>query len=406
MAGERATGPEVGEPKTSARWRGYVFLVLTVVHALILLALLELGAQALLAARDAWMPAALDEQVRSAYPGSGDAAIRQLLDETWQRPWRYEPWVGFREAPRRGDFVNISENGGRFGKLMHERDPFEPADGLLDLFVFGGSTTFGYGVHDAETFPARLESYLEQVRVFNFGRGYYYSAQELALFQDLLRRGARPDVAIFVDGLNEGQPAPFYSAEMSRLFAAYNESPTRLTALGLGAVWQRSALRRLSASVLRRLGIAPSTADSALLEGEHATPGEVRDAYLAARRQIEAVARAHGVTVFFFIQPVPGYRNELAHHPWMRHENSPATAARMRLLDETVDGITSFSLAGLLDGFVGQAFVDSFHYSPAVNDLLAQEIARHLRASLAQRPSAATTEAQPVQIQERPANDG
>ncbi|MEM8994673.1 MAG: hypothetical protein AAGF23_07760 [Acidobacteriota bacterium] len=366
----------------AGRWRRrYVFVVLSVVHAAVLLGVVEFGARLLFAARGQLAPPSVAPEVLAAYPGREEGEVRRLLEETWRRSWRYEPWVGFREAPRRGSFVNISERGFRFGATDGdgERDLSAGGADAVDVYFFGGSTTFGYGVADGETIPSRLEARVEGVRVFNFGRGYYYSAQELALFADLLRGGAVPEVAIFLDGLNEGQSAPFYSGEMRQLFAAFNDAPSRLAGLGLASTWRRSALHRLAEGVARRLGLGPSPSPAATSDG--ASPADVERSYRAARRQIEALAAEYGVRVYFFIQPVPGYRNAFGDHPLMRYGHSPATAARMELLEATADGRTRFSLAAALDGYGGTAFVDSFHYSPPVNDLLAGAIADRVLAA-------------------------
>jgi hypothetical protein len=50
-------------------------------------------------------------------------------------------------------------------------------------FVFGGSTTFGYGESDNLTIPSNLQYYLreafqtDQSAVYNFGRAFYFSSQ-------------------------------------------------------------------------------------------------------------------------------------------------------------------------------------------------------------------------------------
>mgnify|MGYP001342391119 CR=1 FL=1 len=69
-----------------------------------------------------------------------------------------------------------------------------------------GSTSFGYGVEDNHTIPAQLEKISNnKLKVFNFGRGYYYSQQEHDLLYDLIKKEAPiPKYAIFLDGLNEG----------------------------------------------------------------------------------------------------------------------------------------------------------------------------------------------------------
>src|SRR5205085_1642822 len=41
------------------------------------------------------------------------------------------------------------------------------------------------------------------VRVYNFGRGHYYLSQERVLYERMVVAGMVPDLAVFVDGLND-----------------------------------------------------------------------------------------------------------------------------------------------------------------------------------------------------------
>src|SRR5215471_10020220 len=75
------------------------------------------------------------------YPGRSPETIRALLLETWSRPYQYEAYTGFRETPMRGRFVNISADGFRGNGRPQPWPPPRSA-----VFVFGGSTTFGYGL--------------------------------------------------------------------------------------------------------------------------------------------------------------------------------------------------------------------------------------------------------------------
>ena len=125
--------------------------------------------------------------------------------ENWTRSYLYEPFTQFKERPNRGDYVNVDENGFRFSA---DQASWPPDPKKVNVFVFGGSTTFGYGVADLETVPSRLqeelrEKFVTPVSVYNFGRGYYYSTQERVLFEKLLLSGYVPNVAIFIDGLND-----------------------------------------------------------------------------------------------------------------------------------------------------------------------------------------------------------
>jgi len=85
------------------------------------------------------------------------------------------------------------------------------------VFVFDGSTTFGYGAFQDQTVVACLQAELAarhpglRVQCYNFGSVSYIASQERALLEVLLTRGVVPKPAVFIDGLNDyyspdGQP--------------------------------------------------------------------------------------------------------------------------------------------------------------------------------------------------------
>lgn len=146
------------------------------------------------------------ELLKQVYPGMSRDDVMQLLTETWTRPFAFEPYTQFKDAPFAGRFVNVDPNGFRHGQTA---PPWPPAPQNFNVFVFGGSTVFGYGVADNQTVVARLQEQFpatiggRKVCCYNFGRGFYYSSQERVLFEQLLAAGSKPDQAIFIDGLNE-----------------------------------------------------------------------------------------------------------------------------------------------------------------------------------------------------------
>ena len=149
------------------------------------------------------------------YPGWSRDQLRLLLRETQERPLQFDPLMQFKEAPYEGRFVHVSSAGFRRGT---ETPPWPMLAGSYNIWVFGGSTTFGYGLPDGQTIPAQLELILRKrhpgvsLRVYNFGQAYFYSRQELALFQELLIASpAAPQLAVFIDGINEHQATPFYT---------------------------------------------------------------------------------------------------------------------------------------------------------------------------------------------------
>jgi hypothetical protein len=138
---------------------------------------------------------ALSEEQRAAYRQMSDSEINDLLISTWHLTtggFEYDEWVGFKEAPRKTKFINVNVYGLRQNSIK----PILMDELNNSIWFFGGSTTFGYGVTDQETIPAQLEN-LISARVYNFGRGYFYSAQENQLLRLYLKAGYRPRMAIF-----------------------------------------------------------------------------------------------------------------------------------------------------------------------------------------------------------------
>src|SRR5262245_8215726 len=132
------------------------------------------------------------ELQRRVYPDYDASDIAEI----WQgcmTPLVYEPFVDFKERPRSGKWVNVSEQGFR---IVEDQGPWPPDPDRFNVFVFGGSTSFGYGVADRDTWPSRLQALLakrvEGACVYNFAQGYYYSSQERALFERLLLSGHVP----------------------------------------------------------------------------------------------------------------------------------------------------------------------------------------------------------------------
>jgi hypothetical protein len=314
------------------------------------------------------LPMATLQQV---YPGFSPSDIRQLLDESAET-WRYEPWVGFTERAHAGRFVNISKDGFRF---TQRRDLSLRSDGI-NIYFFGGSTGFGYGVDDASTVAAHLQKRLDarypgrRINVFNFARGYYYSTQEVVLLETLLRDGHVPDVVIFLDGLNEGQRAPYYTKDMATLFDAYNYRQRSL----LSAYAQKSSTMLVVNKLLGRR-------ESGVLS-QLPAPRRIADVYRVNQDMIRLLAGQFGFKTYFFIQPVAGYKNGFAKHAFMPDGWPPGAGeqlqTRMSLLENLSNDRDAFSLAAILEHQTTQPFVDEMHYTGAVCDSIAEGIVQKI----------------------------
>lgn len=335
------------------------------------------------------------ETWKAVYTDLQPDQIRQLLAETWRRPQIYAPLVEFRERPYTGKYVNVSEAGYRQTK---DQGPWPPDREAYNIFLFGGSTAFAYGVSDDETMASYLQDALRRasgraVRLYNFGVGSYFSSQERVLFSELLIRGLRPDMALFLDGVNEPLfDEPAHTPQLRKHFDVANDH-TRPKEIAILPPWvARLPMMRAIDFVQRRTagdgGDVEPQAPYGRYEGAGADSRADRalERYLENRTLIEALAKTHGVTAVFVWQPTPYYKYDIKHHLFAdrgvrRGRYLGAAYAKMAARWGSLGG-KSLWAADMQETLTGPLYVDNLHYSARMNLLLAEEVATFLMQSV------------------------
>ena len=307
------------------------------------------------------------DKVFTAYPGWSKDDVRALLSETWNRPSVFEPFTQFKERPFTGRFVNVSSNGFRHSS---DQAAWPPDTNAFNVFVFGGSTTFGYGLPDAETVPSFLQSWLRtnsspRVNVYNFGRAYYFSSQEIVLFLRLLAAGHVPHLAVFLDGLND---------------SLYVDDVPRFS----------DRVRELMAGKKGRVSL-PGAQDATPSEGGANNPSrniasKVVRRYQSNMQLAKALGDGYGVRVAFVWQPIPTYKYDLQYHHFKdegfrRHKNAPAIYELMNENRSELRKDASFIwCADIQEGVAESFYLDEVHYNPALARRLAARIGEELQA--------------------------
>lgn len=184
--------------------------------------------------------------------------------------WR--PYVYWRRMPYHGNYINIDADGLRL-TTSTEAAPQESRP-PLKIFLFGGSTMWGSGVRDAFTIPSIVAKELQgkgvAAEVVNFGENGYVSTQEVITLLLQLRKGQRPDLVIFYDGVND-----VYSAYQQRVAGlpqnefnrerefnlSHPDNLTRRTRMFLRDVASSLSTVRFTRGLFRRTGIL-AAADS------------------------------------------------------------------------------------------------------------------------------------------------
>jgi hypothetical protein len=344
-----------------------------------------------------------DERLAKVYPGKTPQEINDLLDEIWPRPLIHETFTEFKERPFRGRYVNVAAAGFRFSA---HQGSWPPDPRAFNVFVFGTSRTFGYGVADSETVPSRLQEELRRrsgqpITIYNFGRGFYYSTQERILFEKLLAEGQRPQLVIFIDGGTEFYyPVdPDFNSGFDR-FVATDGTPQTTATEALLNLAARLPIVHVTQKIVARLFPETEPPVTQAPQGEHAE-AEARamlDRYLDNKKMIEAVAAAYNVNVAFVWEPVPMVGYDLKSHLFAPQVYEPVTAIGYGLLGNfSADNFLRCD--GLQQDRHEPLYVDNVHYTAAFSKEVASCIADQLmakrlltqvdRASVARGPKAA-----------------
>lgn len=306
-----------------------------------------------------------------------------LLDEFGtfdHQGYQYEPYVGFAPYPCNGRTLNVDAPEAEFPR----RRTLPAVDkAVTSVYVFGGSTSFGIYVSDKDTWPSSLQALLPGARVTNFGRPYYYSTQEVALFLRLLKTGHRPDVVVFMDGLNDCF-MPFWEVRPDApMFTSRMVEWIHMAQFGKDWLSQYRwiPLVRLAYVLHQRLWpVAVASGEKAPTTDEFAD--RIVDSYRENVQQVEALCQAYHVRPIFCWQPCPFYHYDMGLQRRTFLIPPPMYEVFNKVYERVSKAVPRAHFMGdVLQGYDNKvpAFVDNFHYSPAFGRYLAGEVSRLLR---------------------------
>ena len=311
------------------------------------------------------------DHVARAYPGMARADVEQLQAETNRtNALEYAPYTIFKTTPMAGRFVNIDPAGFRRNR---EQCAWPPPKNVPTVFAFGGSTTFGTGIADAETIPSYLQDELRKrgaasVCVYNFAQPGWSSPNERIAFQQLLVAGRAPTAAVFVDGLNEFR----YDDMAALLRASLHRATYPNWRYSLADTIFALPLGRIARSIARRSAPAPVFTPI--------PPAGAVDRWLESCRLTSAMGRTASTHMLFAWQPVPTYEYDMRQHLFARTVPQPwmGTGAWQILDRQRASrplGDEMLWLGDIQRGMKANLYVDEFHYNPLLTRAIAAAIA-------------------------------
>lgn len=370
--------------------RSYIGMAIILLNTLILLLGLEVVSSIIVSGR----PSITETEIQNFTSRILSLDYYQAQDwaETYWREhfeadkWDYIPHRLWQTRPYTGETININENGNR---LTHASDCTDEA---YRIYIFGGSTMWGYGVPDWNTIATGMQIALidDGACVVNFGELGYTSSQSLMRLMQLIAQGDIPDMVIFYDGANDVTAAHrnsiagshFYYETVERAVNTDAFAPKQTTfGDSLVSVLQQSATYQLI------IGDPPKVEpDWALPPHDEAFINATAQTYLDNVTMARALSQAHEFTFVAFIQPIlvmseRPYSEEEQRFVWEMPGGLTElfTAVYPIWRDASLENDTLFYLGTALDNQTERVWIDFNHLTAIGNLAVANEIVAIIR---------------------------
>ncbi len=296
---------------------------------------------------------------QKAYPNLKKTEINELLNHIWGRKNEFDAFSGFIEKEYQSKFVNIDKNGFRI--TNNEKMPIDTND--YNIFMFGGSHLFGYGVKDDETIAYYLQKKLnnkkKQVKIYNFGCAFYYSDQERSRFVHLLSQNQIPNQVIFLNGLNEFYfENPYHSEKIKNLMAENINT--------IGEIWWNQF------PLMRKKQIENNENNNKM------SIQKIIQRFENNLQIVQKLCKSYQIELLEVLQPIPFYEYDLKNHLFLPR-NEIFIEKGYQKMQEIKLFCSFLNLSNIQKNQHKNFYIDKIHYTPEMNELIAIHILKTLK---------------------------
>ncbi len=260
------------------------------------------------------------------------------------------------------------------GPYLQRRTVADPAPSPRQIWFFGGSTMWGSGDFDADTIPSKFAARTGTAPE-NFAEVGWTAHQSLLYLIQLLQDGRRPDLVIFMDGVNDvaakcvighGATSHGKETEFSGLVTGVDRPQSFASML-------RPVLRlsqRISQQIGGAVGASPYDCDTDPAKAEKIAANLLKD-WTFAKQLVEL----YGGHFHAFLQPVAYFSRTNVSTLALSQQLGDQFSAVYPLVKHQLAGDPAFhDLATVLDG-ENNFYLDFCHINPEGNMRVAQRIA-------------------------------
>jgi len=293
-----------------------------------------------------------------------DADQKILFRDTHNMKYHFKAFVGPILKNVESKFINYDTEKGRATS--------NPKNCKKKIFMFGGSTTFGWLSTDDQTIASHLSNILSknsmQYCVYNYGSPTHYSKQENNFFINLIENNNIPDYAIFLDGINEACTGYVYEKNIEIMFEEINASHRSHLVLKKipGFIKSMPFIQLYDRLVLKK------TVDFIDAEEMFNCPDKQRKSNFESRLKLrQKICEINFVKCKSFLQPFGGMHGNV-------YPGSTTYLKSMQIrynLFKEIDNSLIKDISSALDEDTNKfSYVDNLHYSHNANFLIASKI--------------------------------
>ena len=301
----------------------------------------------------------------------------------------WSSYVYWKTEPFKGKYININHDSTR--KTWTPASMSHKSHYNMRIFMFGGSTLWGWGARDDFTIPSLVrkilyDEYKIDAEIINFGEMGYVSTQEVIRLIRELQRQNLPSLVIFYDGLNDVfstlQPGQTGTSGLPyNEFKRSNEYKYNIIEKIIHSYMSHSNLHY----VINRFLI-----HEPFKELKQLTPSQLNkiaddtiSVYKENIKIVKALSNFYGFKTLFYWQPTLFTKNDLTSYE-RKLENTHSYAHPLyKIINKKIEDIENegiYNISYILSNYKCSFYVDPWHIDEKGNQIIAKKIAEDIHA--------------------------
>lgn len=298
----------------------------------------------------------------------------------------YSAYVGYQRKPNfKGKYINVNAQS-----LRRTRNGCNQSKNNTKIWLFGGSTLWGYGARDDYTIPSHVSKYLCEngvnVQITNFGEDGYVRTQQILRLILELKKGKHPDIVIFYDGVND-----VFSAWQNGIPGLPQNIQNRQLEFNSKDKW--NILRPLmNTNFMNLLNDVIVKKNQNIDKQRYARLNEMKlvsdlkEDYFASQEITENLAEQYEFKVIFILQPLIYTKKELSLNEVQLVGSKKRADFFLQAYDEfQKSDMTFVDMSDIFKGYNETLYLDFAHLSEKGNSVIGKEIGKIITEIMANK---------------------